>query len=1008
VLTSPSPSPAVCPQCTSPTGRFDRFCGICGAHLARLRWQPPGIAAWQEGNGQLAVTEGATAARVAFENDGVVSLALILDDRSLDALPDWIDLDALRGQELLLAPKAQLSLEVPLRGEALRSRAELDLSELQRHEAMLSFLTSASDRPLELTLVLALQPWVQPAASLYRFLPIERLREGVVHEIQLHNAAAALAELDRIVIEDDPVAPPAGYVRIPGEHLLRRDIQLPLSLQAGEVWTHRLLLKATELPLPEDARGWFSTTVRYELLFNNERREVITRLSGAVGRGPTLELRGSASVTSKSPDVDTQHSFSFRNPGQLPVEVLAVEVLREHDGRQEPAPDPDWLVFKGLMAGDLVGPGEERSLVIGFQSGARPPDEFQQEWSSRQIIVRHDGWQEPAARHLKCQVTQKLGLAKEKTLGIDFGTSNSMACLMGQEQGYPLALEFFENREPFDYLASLIYFDDSAASDSEPFLYGEAAKNSANTEPANLVRSIKTVVSDGKRSEYHFLKSSPHGGFQDVRFKTQELLNLFIREIRSRAEKGVLHLSPKTRKKEGLIDRRALFRTAVFSHPVEMTESMKIALMQAAHRAGLNRDIQSPQEFFNERCVDEATAAVLAYVNKLLIDHSEGRGEYELKDLEKILCVDIGGGTTDLAAVAVKDMASYAGETTDKVTVELWCSNGDRKFAGDVLDQLLANEILNEIAQQSREKGSPVLIEEVMEAILSPSYSAYQLHFEEKAKSDPRRLGVESFDPYSVYSLAVNVLQAAEEAKRSFSSEAEVARTFTGSGWPRDLRSAATGGADVFKVSLKREVFEAIVRREIERRFHLISRVVKAADWEWPSITTLLLTGQSMRSPIIRRPIIEYVQSQMGEEAAKGLVVVEPHEGSASGNGFDPKACVAIGAALWGISRTEEDAWLTISRPYLEQLTFDLTTRGPGRYKRIPGLVKGASLPAEGVVEFPVPRQNLTIYRDREEFVQFNNFKLTKRITIRVESLADYWVVVDGEDGEKCRGEMVS
>lgn len=998
MLTTPSPLASACPRCAAPPGRFDRFCGICGTHLARLRWQSQG-GTWQEGNGPLAVTEGATAARIVFENDGVVPLALILDDRRLDALPDWVDTGALRGQAFPLAPKTQLPLEVPLTGDALLSRKDL-----ATQEALLSFLTSASDRPLELRLMLARQPWAQPAASLYRFLPIERLRQGVMHEVEIHMAAAATTTLDRIKIEDDPVAPPPGYQRILGEELFRRDVQLPLPMPRGETWVHRLSLRAPELPLPEGSLGWFSATVHYELLLNNEPKEVVTRLSGVVGRGPALELSGPDSFTVAAPDHETQNNFVIRNPGQLPVEVQAVEVLRERDGRQEPAPDPDWLVLKGLKPGDLLNPGEECPLTVGFRPDARPADEFQEELISREIIVRHDGWQEATARHLVCRVTAELGRAEERTLGIDFGTSNSVACLMGEEQGYPLTLEFLENREPLDYLASLIYFDDSAIPESEPFLYGETAKNSANNEPANLVRSIKSVVSDGKRSEYRFLKKGPQGGFKEARFKTQELLNLFIREVRSRAENGLLYLSAEARAREGLIDRRALFRTAVFSHPVEMTESMKVALMHAAHRAGINLDIKSADEFFNERCVDEATAAVLAYVYKCLVDRSEGRGEHELTDLEKILCVDIGGGTTDLAAVVVKDMASYAQEEADKVAVELWSSNGDRKFAGDVLDQLLAKEFLNEIAQQSRDKGSPVLIEEVMEAILSPSYSAYQLQFKEKAKSDSRRLGAESFDPYSVYSIAVKVLQAAEEAKLAFSSEAEFVKTFSGSGWPRDPRGAVTGAADVFKVVLKREAFEAIVRRELERRFHLINRVIRGAAWEWSSLTTLLLTGQSMRSRIIRQPIIEYVRSRMGEEAAQHLVVVAPGDDAFS-NGFDPKACVAMGAALWGISRTEDDAWLTISRPYLERLTFDLTTRGAGRYKRITGLVNGTSLPAEGVIDFPTPRQNLSIYRDKEEFVQFNNFKPATRVTIQVESLADYWAVVDGV---KFRGEIVS
>lgn len=1005
MLTSPTPPAAVCTQCTSPAGRFDRFCGICGTHLARLRWQDSG-GAWQEGTGPFAVTESTKVARIAFENDGVVSLGLILDSSSLDSLPGWIDIDALRGREYLLLPKAELSVEIPLLEDVLLSHAELERPDTEIHpqEARLSFLTSSSDRPLELYLVLAFQPSVHPKASLYRYLPIERLRlsEGVIHEIQLHNASATITTLDRIEIEDDPVAPPPGYTQIPAKNLLRKEVRLPLPLPAGKHWTHKLRLKAaTELSLPEGSLGWFSATVRYELLFNNERQEVLTRLSGAVGRGPTLELRGPDSFTSITPDPETQHSFVFRNPGQLPVEIQAIDVLRERDGKQVPAPDPDWLELKGLTVGDLVAPGEERTLVVGLRPDARPPDEDNEKTSRRTLVIRHDGWQEPAARQISCRVVARFGSVRDGTLGIDFGTTNSVACLMGDTHGYPLMLEA-ELRS--DQLASLIYFDGSSAATQppKPFLFGDEAKGAAAIEPANLVRSIKTVVIDGAKTGYDFLKKMADGTFQHLSVAPQELLNLFIRQVRIRAERGVDLLSPETLHREGFNNHRIVFRNAVFSHPVDITETMKVALMQAAQRAGINSDFQTPEDFFEERCVDEATAAVLAYINQLILNHSEGKNKHVLNDLEKILCVDIGGGTTDIAAIAVKDMAAYALEKTARVTVELCNRDGDRHFAGDTLDRLLAREVLAEIERQSQKQGAPILVDEVMHAVLSPSFMAYQARFKERLKSDPRRRQTGQSDPYAVYYLATKVIEAAESAKRAFTSETQVKKTFTGTGWPRERDDSAVA-AQNFEVVLQSEVFESIASRELSQPLLRLDRVIAGARWDWASVTTLLLTGQSMRSPFLRRPIIEYVRQKMGE-AAESLIVVEPGDSPEADDGFDPKACVAIGAAIWGISRTKDDAWLAIRKPFLNQLTFDLTKKGGHRYIRIEGLKNGDSLPAKGLVEFPSPRRELVLYRDTQKYLQFNFPKPATKITVCADTLADFFVEIDGA---KFRGEII-
>ncbi|HEX2224806.1 MAG TPA: Hsp70 family protein [Thermoanaerobaculia bacterium] len=991
---SPSPSSSRCRTCGAPAGRFDRFCGTCGAHLASLRWQAPGEE-WQVGDGRLPITSE-TQATLVLDNDGAVPLALILDDSGPEPMPRWLDLSALRNETFRLAPgEGPLTLPLPLIGAEDLLRADSGL-----HEALLSFLTSGSDQPLHLTVTFAPDPWVKPLASRYRFLPLERLRQGLRHEVEIHNAAAAPLRLERISFQEGPGAPPAGYAQLPPAALLRaaEEVQTPVEIAAGTVWKHTLLLQADEVSLPGDSPAWFSASVRYELALHNETRYVTTWLSGVVGRGPSLEVRGAATFSPQAPDRDTQGVFTLYNPGHLPVEVQGIEVVRERHGREEPPPPSDWLVLKGLVPGEVLEPGAERTLTVGYLPEDRPLDELKDDVSTRAIRIRHDGWQpEPADRVAVCRVHAPFGPTESRTLGIDFGTSNSVACLMGEREAHPLALEILGDGSHRDHLASLMYFQErpADASDPEPFLYGEEARSSANNQPSNLVRSIKTVVGDGAERDYRFLAKGAEGG--EVRFKPQDLLNRFIRQVRLRAERGVPMLAAGVRQREHLLGGQPLFRDAVFSHPVEMTDSMKLALMQAAHRAGINTRIQSPEEFFLECCVDEATAAVLAYVYRLL-DDAEDEAGGKLKDLERILCVDIGGGTTDIAAVTVRDIAAYAAGVAEKVTVDLWNNRGDRRFAGDVLDRLLALEILRDIEDRSRKTGSPILMEEVVDALLSPSYSVYKHSFLARAKAGPRRRETEeSLDPHTVYGLAATVLQAAEEAKRAFSSEGQVTKTVTGVGWPRASRGTAAL-TDNFEVVVQRETFEAIAKRELKERFHLIDRVVAGTDWTWPTITTLLLTGQSMRSPLLRQPVVEYVRTQMGEEAARGLTVVAPEDNARPGEVFDPKTCVAMGAALWGISRTRDDAWLAINRPYLERLTFDLTTRGgPRRFKKIQGLVSGASLPAEGKLEFPVARESLSLFRDREEFIRFRNFRPASRMTIRVESLAEYWLVIDDE-----------
>ncbi|NJL27212.1 MAG: hypothetical protein HC897_04640 [Thermoanaerobaculia bacterium] len=470
-----------CPECGSANSRFDCFCGTCGTALARLQWLDP-QGEWRSGNGRLPVTESGSV-EVSLANDGVVPVALILRDGGHEGLPSWLDASSLRERVIRLEPGGSFeTLELPV------SRREPDGTTQENDpqaelEAELLFLTSLASRVFHLRLVLARKPWLRPVASLYRFIPIERLQgEGLEHVVELHNEAAAPAELSAITIDDDDVVAPAGYARVGGHEVIRIGDDLPPVLKEGKTWEHHLRLRAENLALPEDQMGWFSATLRYELTIDGKSQPVTSRLVGVLGRGPTLVLEGPDNHHLANADSDSRASFTVVNPGQLPVEVTSIEVLRQLDRQEEPAPSPDWLVLEGLKPGDTLAAGEQRALEVRLRPTERPTDELEQAESTRQIRIRHDGWQEPSARHLGCEVTAAFGRAEVRTLGIDFGTTNSVACLMGEMQGHPLVLELLADGRRFDSMASLMYFDqDRGGADEECFLFGEAARGSAGS-----------------------------------------------------------------------------------------------------------------------------------------------------------------------------------------------------------------------------------------------------------------------------------------------------------------------------------------------------------------------------------------------------------------------------------------------------------------------------------------------------------------------------------------------
>ena len=1012
-----SQTPLTCPICEARVSGFDQYCGVCGTVLARLRWSTFEEEGWHSGDGHVGVRAGTRSARVRFRNEGVVPVGLVLRTEDIALLPEWIDREEFGEQILALLPdSSEKELEIPLVAARLAPLFEVQedgaRSDLLR-EADLPFLTNLTElrggrwtsHPFNLTLLAARQPWVSPACSLYPFLPLERLAgEGIEHRIELHNETIQAIDLSEIRISDDPDPAPSGYIRLPAAAILHRDPLDRQRIEAGATWSDSLQLAITDPP--SETLGWFSVLIEYlgESADGRKRHCLGCSVRGRVGRGPTIVVQGPSTLTVTLDQIldqtQKEYSLTLENPGQIPVLVETVEILRERDDKEEPAPERDWLALSGLASGDVLGPKEVRTLSVRLNPSLRPLDELEIDESLRRIRIRHDGIPILAQQSVELEVFAQFGRAEPFTAGIDFGTTNSVVCIGGNERAYALRLESGLDLQS-DRIRSLMYFDSNARSNTdESFRFGEEAFSSAAIRPENLVRSIKTVVARDPRTKYVFHKRTPGLGDQRVTRTPQDLLDLFISELRTRAALGVSYLPVDAYSDLGLdVGIQITLSQAVFSHPVEMTQEARRALMEAAHGAGINESVSEIEDFFEQSCIDEATAAVLAYVqgrvqNPPILDVPP-------TDYERVLCYDMGGGTTDLATVEVLQMASFLSDPTGntRVVVNL-AANGGARFGGDDLDEMLAFMILAEVRRQSEEQGAPVVLEDIQRAIKSRSYSDFKTDFQLRrgavvgqeaatgeTKTEDEALGL--------YKLATEVLAKAEEAKRKLSSSPEgESVVLPGTVWPRQVQDAQAAATN-FEIRLRRADFEVKVREQMLAYLQRLDRVVSGARWEWPSVTTLLFTGQSARVPVIREEVTRFVEERRGAEAP-ALLRIEPGE-----TRFDPKNCVAIGAAIWGANRNN-GSWLEIHNRVREVLTFDLETKIGPRFRPVPGLQKGEALPAEGVVPVQKGTNELKLHRDgnKEHHVRFRFPPVREAggLTVRVKGPSDYLVVVDGQE----------
>jgi len=309
--------------------------------------------------------------------------------------------------------------------------------------------------------------------------------------------------------------------------------------------------------------------------------------------------------------------------------------------------------------------------------------------------------------------------------------------------------------------------------------------------------------------------------------------------------------------------------------------------------------------------------------------------------------------------------------------------------------------MLSEIRRKSEIEGAPVVIDEIRRAIEAKLYPAFQIDYQRRHGTTDSETRIEDAVS-SLYKLADMVLTEAEQAKCALTTSLEsVTSRLTGTGWPREKSDPKAESAN-FEIQILRTDFEAMVRALLKDRLSLLDGVVQGAGWEWPSVTTLLFTGQSARIPVIREEVARYVAQRRGADAPP-LLRIDPDQG-----GFDPKNCVAIGAVLWGTSRNA-GSWLEIEDRVHGRLTFDIQTEMGPRLRPIKELQKGQILPAEGTVKMQKGSTELKLFRKGKKGIhvrfRFAPLRQEGPIKVRVEGLGDYFVEVDGQ---KIKGEVLS
>ena len=241
---------------------------------------------------------------------------------------------------------------------------------------------------------------------------------------------------------------------------------------------------------------------------------------------------------------------------------------------------------------------------------------------------------------------------REKIIGIDLGTTNSVVAVMEGTDS-----KVITNEEGSRTTPSVV-----AITDKSERLVGASAKRQAVTNPQNTVYSIKRFMGRRYREVSEEIKQVPYtvvdAGQDQVKVEIQgkkysppEISAMILGKLKKAAED---YLGEKV-------------TAAVITVPAYFNDAQRQATKDAGKIAGLEV----------KRIINEPTAAALAY-------------GLDKKKNETIAVFDFGGGTFDISVLEVGDGV-----------VEVKSTNGDTHLGGDNLDQKVINWLVAEFKKDN-------------------------------------------------------------------------------------------------------------------------------------------------------------------------------------------------------------------------------------------------------------------------------------------------------------------
>lgn len=338
-------------------------------------------------------------------------------------------------------------------------------------------------------------------------------------------------------------------------------------------------------------------------------------------------------------------------------------------------------------------------------------------------------------------------------IGIDLGTTNS--CVAYYDDG---KVKIIPNSRGNRVTPSVVAFDDK-----DNIFIGEDAKNQVGTNFSKIVTNIKRAI--GTKDEIVVGKK---------RYFSETITSYILSKIKKDAER---HLNQK-------------ITDAVITVPAYFTDSQRQATIDAGILAGLNV----------VRIINEPTAASLAY-------------GLNLKDNQKVVVYDLGGGTFDVSVLELEDGI-----------FEVKATKGNNKLGGIDFDKKLTDLIVKNFVD---EHGID----------LSKDRLAYH-----------------------------KIVGESEKAKQILSDINEVDINIP-------FITANQDGIKDLSLTITRGQFEMLIEEYIDETISLMEDAISEAGFTKDDISEVILVGGSTKIPLITDKIERYIGKKVFKEVNPNEVV---------------------------------------------------------------------------------------------------------------------------------------